>query len=267
MRPLRDFPFEARVAIRYVLCDIDDTLTTGGRLPAAAYGAMEALRKADIRVVPVTGRPAGWCDHIARMWPVDGVVGENGAHYYRYNESTRKMERRYWKSEVAFLADQERLDALRDTILAEVDGAAVSADQAFRVADLAIDFREDVPPLPRSAIDRIIELCEEAGATPKESTIHVNAWFGDFDKLAMTRFLFAEVFGEELDVIREEVVFVGDSPNDVPMFRFFPNAVGVANVADFGDRVEPRPAWITEARGGAGFAELAEALLAAHRGP
>ena len=265
MKPLREFPPEARQKVRYVLSDIDDTLTTDGRLPAAAYTAMERLREAGLKMVPITGRPAGWCDHIARMWPVDGVVGENGALYYTYDESSKKMVRRYWKTEAEFAADQEKLASLRDHVLAEVPGAAISADQPFRVADLAIDFCEDVPPLPREAIDRIIALCEEAGATQKESSIHVNTWFGHFDKLAMTRHLFSEVFREDLDLIRAEVVFAGDSPNDVPMFRYFPNAVGVANVQDFGERVHPQPAWVTQARGGAGFAELADALLDARR--
>jgi hypothetical protein len=263
MQPLAEFPVAARRAVRHVLCDIDDTLTTEGRLPAAAYAALERLRAAGLKVVPITGRPAGWCDHIARMWPVDGVVGENGALYFHYDDAARQMRRRYWKDAAERARDRERLDALRVRIPAAVPGAAVASDQAYREADLAIDFCEDVPPLPPAAVDRIGALFAEAGATFKVSSIHVNGWFGAYDKLGMTRVFFAEVFGADLDAVRAEVVFAGDSPNDEPLFAFFPNAVGVANVQDFGDRIRRWPAWVTRQRGGQGFAELADALLAA----
>lgn len=262
-RPLREFPAEARRRVRRVLCDIDDTLTLSGRLPAIAYTGLERLSAAGFTVVPITGRPAGWCDMIARFWPVDGVVGENGAFYFRYDHGRRVMVRRFVKDEAERAADRRRLADLEARILAEVPGAKVAADQAYRVADLAIDVREDVTPLPREAIDRIVALFEAAGATAKVSSIHVNGWFGRYDKLATTRRFYAEALGADLEAERETTVFVGDSPNDVPMFRYFPNAVGVANVADFADRLAAWPRWITTGRGGHGFAEVAEALLEA----
>jgi len=263
MRPLAEFSAARRRAIRYVLTDIDDTLTLDGRLPAVAYGALERLRAAGFAVVPVTGRPAGWCDHIARMWPVDAVVGENGALYFRYDDAARRMHRRYWKDAETRAADRARLAALETEILAAVPGAAISADQPYREADLAIDYCEDIPPLSQEAVARIVAIFEAAGAKAKVSSIHVNGWFGDYDKLAMTRILFAECFDADLDAVRETVVFAGDSPNDAPMFGYFPNAVGVANLRDFAGRIEAEPAWITERPGGHGFAELADALIAA----
>lgn len=262
MKPIEHMQADVRQGVRYLLTDIDDTLTSEGRLPASAYKALEDLRAAGLKVIPITGRPAGWCDHIARMWPVDGVVGENGAFYFRYDESARRMQRRYFKDAPQRQADTERLKELERRILAEVPGVAVSADQSYREADLAIDFCEDVPALPMEAARRVKELFEQAGAQAKISSIHVNGWFGEYDKLSMTRLFFREVFGQELDAIRESVVFAGDSPNDAPMFAYFPNSVGVANVMDFGDELEAAPAWVTKARGGEGFAELAAALLA-----
>lgn len=263
MQPLSAMPLAARRAVRHVLCDIDDTLTDSGRLGAAAYAALESLLEAGLTVAPITGRPAGWCDHIARMWPVHGVVGENGAFYFRYDHAARRMVRRYWKPAAERRADAARLAELGERILAAVPGCAISADQAYREADLAVDFCEDVPPLPLDSARRIQGLFEAAGAHAKVSSIHVNGWFGDYDKLAMTRIFFAEVLGEDLDAVKDAVVFVGDSPNDAPMFAHFPNAVGVANVRDFGDALPARPAWVTPSRGGAGFAELAAALLTA----
>lgn len=262
MKPIENMQADVRRGVRYLLTDIDDTLTSEGRLPAEAYKALEDLRAAGLKVVPITGRPAGWCDHIARMWPVDGVVGENGAFYFRYDEAARRMHRRYFKDAPQRQADAARLKELERRILAEVPGVAVSADQSYREADLAIDFCEDVPALPMEAARRVKELFEQAGAQAKISSIHVNGWFGEYDKLSMTRLFFREVFGQELDRIRESVVFAGDSPNDAPMFAYFPNSVGVANVMDFGDELEAAPAWVTRARAGEGFAELAAALLA-----
>ena len=116
-------------------------------------------------------------------------------------------------------------------------------------------------PLGDKAVAQIKRLFEAAGAHAKISSIHVNGWFGDYDKLAMTHKLFREVFHVSLDAVRESVVFAGDSPNDAPMFDYFPHAVGVANIADFAGRLDAEPAWVTTARGGEGFAELAAALL------
>ena len=261
MQAIQRFPKEEKRKIRYVLTDIDDTLTVDGRLPAVAFSAMEALHHAGIRVVPITGRPAGWCDHIARMWPVDGLVGENGAFYFCYDAPGKKMIRRYWKPQAERAADRLRLEVIRQRVLAEVPGCAVAADQPYREADLAIDFCEDVDPLPLSAAVAIKAIFEAAGATAKISSIHVNGWFGDYDKLSMTRLLFAEIFKVDLDAVRDQVVFCGDSPNDAPMFAHFSHAVGVANIRAFDGRLDASPAWITRGEGGIGFAEMVAVLL------
>jgi HAD superfamily hydrolase (TIGR01484 family) len=255
-------PGAIRRTIRAVLLDIDDTLSTGGRLTAEAYAALERLSDAGKLVVPITGRPAGWCDHIARMWPVDAVVGENGAFYMRHRNGERGLVRRFAADDATRRANRARLAAVGEKIMRAVPGSALASDQHYREADLAIDFREDVTELPREDVDRIVSLMEAEGMTAKVSSIHVNGWFGAYDKLAMTRTLLAECFGIELDAERERFVFAGDSPNDAPMFAYFPNAVGVANVRHFADRIATLPAYVTERDAGAGFAELANFLLA-----
>ena len=146
-------------------------------------------------------------------------------------------------------------------MLGEVAGAGIASDQPYRLADLAIDFCEDVPPLPRAAVDRIVALFGEAGATAKVSSIHVNGWFGSYDKLGMTRILLRECFAIDLDAQREAFVFAGDSPNDAPMFDFFAHSVGVANVLRFAGRLPAEPKFVTRADAGAGFAELVAQLL------
>lgn len=261
MQSIDTLPDQAKRRIRYVLTDIDDTLTIEGRLPALVFAALEDLRRAGIRVVPITGRPAGWCDHIARMWPVDGLVGENGAFYFRYDARRQKMTRRYWKSMEERQRDRERLDAIGKRVLTAVPGCTVAADQPYREADLAIDYREDVPSLPLSQAETIKAIFEAAGATAKISSIHVNGWFGDYDKLAMSRLMFKEIFKTDLDQVRDRVIFCGDSPNDAPMFAFFPHSVGVANVRAFEDQLDAAPAYVTHSAGGFGFAEMVAVLL------
>jgi len=262
MKPISEFPLKDRDRIRGVFADIDDTLTSDGRLTGAAYRALERLFEVGFLVVPITGRPAGWCDHIARMWPVDAVVGENGAFYFRYDRDKKKLEKRFLKSDFQREADRQRLDALKTKILAAVPGAGVASDQLYREADLAIDFCEDVPRLSDDDIAKIVALFEVEGATAKVSSIHVNGWFGDYDKLSMTRTMLSEAFSIDLEDEKDRFVFVGDSPNDAPMFGFFPNAVAVANVNDFGAQMDVRPTYVTRQRAGAGFVEVAEFLLA-----
>jgi hypothetical protein len=265
MQPLLDLPREIRAGIKGVLFDIDDTLTTDGKLTGQAYAAMEELQRVGKWVVPITGRPAGWCDHIARMWPVDAVVGENGAFYFVQDTQGHRLVKRFLASEPERLANRDRLSAICERILREIPGTAVASDQSYREADLAIDYCEDVPRLADADIDRIVAIMDEAGMRSKVSSIHVNGWFGDYDKLGMTRILMRERFGVDLDAVRNSFVFIGDSPNDAPMFRYFPYSIGVANVRDFLSRLTSPPHYITQSRCGAGFAEVAHLLLGAGR--
>ena len=261
MQPLADLPAAARRGVRGVLCDIDDTLTTGGRLTADAYAAMERLEGAGLQVVPITGRPAGWCDHIARMWPVAAVVGENGAFHFRYDRERRVMRRVFADDAAARAANRERLRAIGAEIVRAIPGCAIAADQHYRETDLAIDYCEDVARLPRAAVDRIVALMQARGLTAKASSIHVNGWFGSYDKLAATRRLMREEFRADLDRERGAYLFVGDSPNDAPLFEFFPHSVGVANIREFAGRLAHEQRYVTRAASGAGFREVVECLL------
>jgi HAD superfamily hydrolase (TIGR01484 family) len=256
MRPLAELDTRSVAA---VLVDIDDTLTTAGKLDAHAYAALERLQRAGLRVVPVTGRPAGWCDHIARLWPVDAVVGENGAFYFFHSGS--RLHKRFQDSAAVRAEKRGRLEAIAARIIVEVPGCALASDQAYRETDLAIDYCEDVPPLPPAAAERIAALMREAGLSAKLSSIHVNGWFGDYDKLAMAKALFAERFGVDLARANGEYAFAGDSPNDAPLFAFFDKSVGVANIKRFTGHLAAQPKYVTQAESGAGFAELVKMLL------
>lgn len=263
MRDLSELPVAVAANIHTVFSDIDDTITTDGALTPAAYAAMDQMRRSGLRVILITGRPAGWCDHIARMWPVDAVIGENGAFYYWYDHGAKRLRCRHLLDATARSANTARLAEVRDTILREVPGCAVASDQFCRLYDLAIDFCEDVSALPAAAVNRIVSLMESAGMRAKVSSIHVNGWFGTYDKLSMAKLMLRERYQIDLDQERERCMFVGDSPNDAPMFAYLPHAVGVANVQDFAGRIDALPAYVTPSRGGAGFAELAKTLIAA----
>jgi HAD superfamily hydrolase (TIGR01484 family) len=243
-----------------VFCDIDDTLTHHGRLVPAAFAALARLQAAGLRVVPITGRPGGWVDHIARMWPVDGVVGENGGLWFWMQDG--QLERRFLQDAATRAENRARLTTLGEHILAAVPGTALASDQPYRDLDLAVDFCEDVPPLGNDAIDAIVREFENAGATCKVSSIHVNGWFGSFDKLTGIRRLLHDLWGEDLDDVIGDYAFFGDSANDEPMFGAFPLSIGVANVADFLDRMDAHPKWVTAGEGGHGFAQGVDQLLA-----
>src|SRR5438876_10176738 len=139
MQPLSAMPDASRRAIRGVLADIDDTVTTHGRLTSQAYAALERLRAAGRLVIPITGRPAGWCDHIARMWPVDAVVGENGALYMRYDDVARVLKKRFVADEAQRKRDRQRLATIGEKILCGIPGCAIASDQQYRETDIAID--------------------------------------------------------------------------------------------------------------------------------
>ena len=261
MRLIKYIPAEVCQNIRGVFFDIDDTVTTDGRLEGSAYLAIEKLQQAGLLTIPITGRPSGWCDLIARFWPVDGVVGENGAFYFAYDRNTLKMLRCYVRNEEQRLEDRKKLATLKKEILQKVPGSAISADQAYREADLAVDFCEDVAPLPNESVLKIKNIFEDSGAVAKISSIHVNGWFGDYDKLSTCQLFVSSQLGFKLSEQREKFIFVGDSPNDEPMFQYFPNAVGVANVQNFKNQLQHPPTWVTHQESGFGFVELVDHLL------
>jgi len=262
MRPLAEMPKDALRQIDFIFCDIDETLTNNGRLRARAYAALEAAASAGLCLVPVTGRPAGWCDLIVRQWPVAAVIGENGAFSFRHDPQGGLI-RDYWQADAVRRENSERLRAIAHAICAKVPGAAIAADQSYRDADFAIDYAEDIAALPPARVAEIIAAFQAAGANAQMSSAHVNAWFGDYDKLATSRRLLARAFGLDFNAVQPRLAYLGDAPNDAPMFEAFANSIGVANVRRFVARLPLPPAYVTVGEGGEGFAEFVALLLAA----
>jgi len=265
LTPISELGAAEAAAIHTLITDVDDTITTDGMLTAAAYSALEQLHRSGLRVIVTTGRPAGWCDHIARMWPVDAVVGENGAVYFWYDRKRRKLLTRHSLAGERLNTHRGRIQAVAEEVLRAVPGTALASDQFCRLYDLAIDYCEDVPRIGDEGVAEIVRIMEDAGMTAKVSSIHVNGWFGAHDKLSMTRALVRDLYGVDLDKDRAHFIYAGDSPNDAPMFGHFPFSVGVANVRDFVGKMDALPKYVTTARSGEGFSELASLLIAKRR--
>jgi len=252
--PLSALPAGVARGLTALLTDIAGTMTDPeGRIPASSFDALERARGAGLRTVVVTGRPAGWCDLIARTWPVDGVVGENGGLAFWRDE--RQLQRHFLQDAETRRRNRERLAQIRREVLEEVPGCRIASDQPYRELDLAVDFAEDTGPLDDAAIDAIVAVFERHGAHAKVSNIHVNGWFGEFDKLRMCREVLRRWWSLDPDERAAEVLFLGDSPNDEPMFAAFPHTIGMANVRRFLPRMQHPPAYVASGAYADGFAE------------
>jgi hypothetical protein len=249
--------------VRGVCLDIDDTLSTHGKLTSDAYAALWKLKNAGFYVVPITGRPAGWCDHFARFWPVDAVVGENGAFTFFMKDGVRKRIDTPAQDTPAAL--KKRLHDLAQKIRGRFPHALWASDQEYREYDLAIDICEDVPTWPSADVEALLKLCHDDGAHAKLSSIHVNTWFGDYDKRkGFEHWLLRSGVAPKAAPSWDQWLFIGDSPNDEPMFAAFQYTVGVANLSRYLDRLKNPPRWIASQESGAGFSEMADRLISAH---
>ena len=247
--------------IQFLFSDIDDTISSHGKIHDSTYSSLWQLKNAGVKIIAVTGRPAGWCDMIARFWPVDAVVGENGAFYFKYDEKNKKMHRHYFFDEATRKLNYQKLKNIEIEVLKEVPGTAISADQFSRQFDLAIDFCEDVPALDSQAQQKILDICFKHGAEAKLSSIHVNTWFGKYDKLSMCKTLAQKEYKTELSQMQSQMAFSGDSPNDEPMFEYFDYSFAVANFLEFQNKVKSLPKFICTKEAGEGFNQLANKIL------
>ena len=249
-------PVAAR--LRGIFCDVDDTLTHGGVLVPAAYDAITRATAAGLQVVAVTGRPAGWAEVFACTWPLAGAIAENGAFAVR--KDGKSVARMTWDDADTCHAQGAKLRAIAEEIVREVPGARLADDQWLRRCDLAFDIGE-TQQLDRATVDDICARIRAAGARCVTSSVHAHAFFGDHDKATMCARAARAWWGVDLDATRADWLFVGDSPNDQPCFAYFPVAAGVANVRRYLDRLAPPPAYVADAEGGHGFAEIVDLLL------
>jgi HAD superfamily hydrolase (TIGR01484 family) len=262
MQPLATWPAAARAGIVGVLTDIDDTLTTEGAVTPDVLEALSALARAGLHVIPITGRPVGWSEPFARQWPVDAIVAENGAVALTHRTAAQPLSKLYVQDAAVRTANYARMQQVAQRIVREVPGATISRDSGGRETDIAVDHSE-FAHLPAADIDRVVALMRGEGMNATVSSIHVNGWYGDHNKLSGARWVVRELLGRELDVELQRWVYVGDSTNDVLMFEHFPHSIGVANIRRFEDQLAFKPRYVTQGERGAGFAEVTRAILAA----
>ncbi len=271
MHPLNTWSPEARSRIKGVFTDIDDTLTTDGAITPDALAALHELKTQGLSVIAITGRPVGWSEPFAIGWPVDAIVAENGAVLLRNthkndlqtNEYGRKqLLKSYQQSDVLRAENYSKMQQIGQRILREVPGTLLAKDSPGRETDMAIDHSE-FTHLPPDKIAKVVSIMQAEGMTATVSSIHINGWFGEHNKLVGARWAVSALFGRDLDAEINDWVYVGDSTNDQLMFEAFPNSVGVANVRRFEAQLAHLPRYITNGERGAGFAEVARAVTSA----
>jgi HAD superfamily hydrolase (TIGR01484 family) len=260
--PLSSLPGAAARDVRGLLTDIDDTLTCDGRIEPEALGALADLRAAGIPAIAVTGRPMGWSRGFAETWPIEAIVAENGAVALFTEGGTLAVE--YAQDEATRNANAARLRAAAARVLREVPGSTLARDSAGRVTDIAIDHSE-FAHLEPARVAQVVAVMRAEGMNATVSSIHINGWYGEHDKLSGARWIVGRRLGRDLDAETAHWVYVGDSTNDQQMFGHFPLSIGVANLMHFADRLTVWPAYLTEGERGAGFAEVARRLIEARR--
>jgi HAD superfamily hydrolase (TIGR01484 family) len=286
MHPLSHWPAEARCRITGVFTDIDDTLTHEGHIAPEALLALGDLKAAGLTVIPITGRPIGWCEPFMAStngpaWPVDAMVAENGAvafvpgtanavtsqiNLQRSSDMREALSKRYQQSAEVRTANRLRMDSIAAQVCAEVPGVELSRDSAGRETDLAFDYAEFAQHPPET-VHRVLALLQSHGMQTTVSSIHIHGCFGDFNKWTGACWIVRELLGRDLAAEADHWAFVGDSGNDQVMFQHLPQSIGVANIARFAPQLTHLPAYVAPSARGAGFAEVARALLAArHHG-
>jgi HAD superfamily hydrolase (TIGR01484 family) len=248
------------------MTDIDDTLTEDGALHPDAATGLALLRDAGLPVVAITGRPVGWSRPFALAWPLTALVAENGSVALLPDASAPGGLRTEYSQDAATRAtNAQRLQQVLARIEAEVPGARRATDSAGRETDIAIDHSE-FHHLPEAAIAQVVALMQDQGLNATVSSIHINGWFGAHTKFSAAEWMLQRLFGRALAPELPRWVYVGDSTNDQAMFGRFPLSVGVANLQRFAAQLHTWPAYITAGERGAGFLQVAQALLAARAG-
>lgn len=247
--------------VKYLLTDVDDTLTSNGKLLAQTLAALYDLRDAGFVVVPVTGACAGWCDQMVRLWPVAAVIGENGAFYMQLDEQ-QDLSIKFWQDRHFHRVHQAQLLTMLPKVKEIAANISIAKDQHYRLADVALDYNQDGAEISYSDVEKIIDFFGEQGAHAKASSIHINVWMGDYNKVTMAQRLLAEEFNLSVEDMLHQVAYVGDAPNDEPMFDFFKHSFGVANIHHHLPKMTTWPKTVLSQPGGRGFVELAELLIA-----
>ncbi len=235
-----------------VATDMDGTLTQKGKFSSALLQGLENLAAANIQVVVTTGRSAGWVSGLATYLPIAGAIAENGGLYYHHGEQLPAS-----LSSIADLTShRQQLEEIFLQLAREFPHICESADNRFRLTDWTFDVRS----LKVDELQQLGQLCAQLGWGFTYSNVQCHIKPPSQDKAAGLLQVLRRYFPQ---FNLEQVVTVGDSPNDESLFnnQYFKHSVGVANVRDYATQMQHQPTYITTAAEGEGFCELAEYLL------
>jgi HAD superfamily hydrolase (TIGR01484 family) len=267
MKPLAALDPAAVERLAGVVFDLDDTLLDHGALGEAAYGALFRLRDAGLRLVACTGRPAGWGEVLARQWPIDAVVVENGAVAFVVapaRDGAASAPRRLLVADALPPAERRarraELLALADEILARFPRAALADDNDARRTDVTLDIGEH-RRVELGEIRAIVALARSRGVRTLVSSIHLHLTREADDKASGTVRVLAEHFGEDATGARARYAFVGDSANDAAAFAAFSLTFGVENVGVHVRGLTVPPRYVAPAPMGRGFAAIASRIV------
>jgi HAD superfamily hydrolase (TIGR01484 family) len=272
MRPLGALGGAEASALIGVVFDLDDTLLDHGALGEAAYGALFRMREAGLRLVACTGRPAGWGDVLARQWPVDAVVAENGAVAFVVEGGGAAPTQGRKISLVDELAPAERrarrdaLQGLAHELVARFPSMGLADDNDARRTDVTLDVGEHRRVEP-AVVAEARAIARERGVRTLVSSIHLHLTRETDDKASGTIRLLATRFGEDATAARRRWAFVGDSANDAAAFAGFATTFGVDNVRRHLHALSVPPRYVAPLPMGSGFAAVAVRLAALRGAP
>ncbi|QQR89297.1 MAG: HAD family phosphatase [Myxococcales bacterium] len=258
MKALTELPAQVCKQVHTVAFDVDDTVTQHGQLLAQSYAAIWSLRDAGLRLVAVTGRPLGWAQVFASLWPVDLAIGENGAGWFFRKADT--LSNGFFLSESERKKERDLLEQVKQAVAKQLPDTQLSEDQPLRGCDLAFYIGEKVK-LSHAQIEELAQTIRSVGAKAVHSTVHMHAFWGEYNKATGIVAAAKKVWNEKLEQTRNAWCFIGDSPNDQAAFAYFPHSIGVANVKRFAAELKSKPSYVTEQSHGEGFAEFAQLFL------
>lgn len=256
IEPLADAAPDMFRDVRIVLADMDDTLVHNGRLAASTLDALERLQSAGIKTIPVTAAPAGWCDQMARTWPVEGVIGENGGFFFRFSQATGVLTRMFWHDEHERPSIRNLLVEIGREVQRRVPSVEYAEDSPFRLTSIAF-----TRPQGRKHVQDIMGAIQMSGANASANNLWILAWLGSYDMLGMSERVLRQCFDINISKHPREVLYIGDSIHAAAMFGSFQHSVGGSTVRRYLPEIGKWPRWIASEPGGSGFVEVADVML------
>ncbi|MGN0906797.1 MAG: HAD family hydrolase [Bullifex sp.] len=234
--------------VSLIISDVDDTITSKGRLLPEALSALYEAEEKGYRTILLSGGSAGWCEVYLRQWPVYMVIAESGA-VLLYKDEEGQI--RYRQNPAITPDDLKK----RDELLRMIGEEHLSSDQYARLYDIAVDLSR----VSERELEDIMDMAGRMGARMAKSSIHLNIWFGDYSK-SKGLLSFMELCGIDRATLLSRSMYFGDAPNDDEMFALIPASVGMKSVEDRKSEFSHLPAYIASEYGGKGFSEAIKAL-------